>query len=101
MNKARGDDGIPAELFQILPDYAVQALHSNSTHLYAALIESEQHFNNWHLESMALTTLICLTLLGPVTSILQTQFPVYSVLSHPLGPHPRPARLGGSHRCAL
>ena len=28
MNKARGDDGIPAELFQILKDDAVKVLHS-------------------------------------------------------------------------
>ena len=29
MNKARGDDGIPAELFQILKDDAVKVLHFN------------------------------------------------------------------------
>ena len=28
MNKARGDDGIPVELFQILKDDAVKVLHS-------------------------------------------------------------------------
>ena len=28
MNKARGGDGIPVELFQILPDDAVKVLHS-------------------------------------------------------------------------
>ena len=28
MNKANGDDGIPAELFQILKDVAVKVLHS-------------------------------------------------------------------------
>ena len=28
MNKASGDDGIPAELFQILKDEAVKVLHS-------------------------------------------------------------------------
>ena len=28
MNKARGDDGIPVELFQILKHYAVKVLHS-------------------------------------------------------------------------
>ena len=28
MNKASGDDGIPAELFQILKDVAVKVLHS-------------------------------------------------------------------------
>ena len=28
MNKASGGDGIPAELFQILKDHAVQVLHS-------------------------------------------------------------------------
>ena len=27
MNKARGDDGIPVELFQILKDDAVKVLH--------------------------------------------------------------------------
>ena len=30
MNKASGDDGIPAELFQILKDDAVKVLHSIS-----------------------------------------------------------------------
>ena len=30
MNKANGDDRIPAELFQILKDDAVKVLHSNS-----------------------------------------------------------------------
>ena len=29
MNKAGGHDGIPAELFKILKDDAVKALHSN------------------------------------------------------------------------
>ena len=28
MNRANGDDGIPAELFQILKDDAVKVLHS-------------------------------------------------------------------------
>ena len=28
MNKASGGDGIPAELFQVLKDYAVEVLHS-------------------------------------------------------------------------
>ena len=28
MNKASGGDGIPAELFQILKDYAIKVLHS-------------------------------------------------------------------------
>jgi len=28
MNKASGGDGIPAELFQILKDYALKVLHS-------------------------------------------------------------------------
>ena len=28
MNKASGGDGIPAELFQVLKDYAVKVLHS-------------------------------------------------------------------------
>ena len=28
MSKARGSDGIPAELFKILKDYAVKVLHS-------------------------------------------------------------------------
>ena len=32
MNKVSGGDGIPAELFQILKDYAVKVLH-NCTHL--------------------------------------------------------------------
>jgi len=33
MNKARGDDGIPVELFQILKDYAVKVLHSICQHI--------------------------------------------------------------------
>ena len=32
-NKARGGDGIPAELFQVLKDDAVEVLHSISPHL--------------------------------------------------------------------
>ena len=31
MNKARGGDGIPAEVFQLPKDYAVKVLHSNRT----------------------------------------------------------------------
>ena len=33
MNKASGGDGIPAELFQILKDDAIQVLHSMSANL--------------------------------------------------------------------
>ena len=33
MNKARGDDGIPVELFQILKDDAVKVLHSICQHI--------------------------------------------------------------------
>ena len=32
-NKARGGDGIPAEVFQVLKDDAVEVLHSISPHL--------------------------------------------------------------------
>ena len=34
MNKASGGDGIPAELFQILKDDAVKALHSICQHIW-------------------------------------------------------------------
>ena len=34
MNKASGDDGIPAELFQILKHDAVQVLHSICQHIW-------------------------------------------------------------------
>ena len=34
MNKASGDDGIPVELFQILKDDAVKALHSICQHIW-------------------------------------------------------------------
>ena len=34
MNKASGDDGIPAELFQILKDDAVKVLHSICHHIW-------------------------------------------------------------------
>ena len=34
MNKATGDDGIPAELFQILKDDAVQVLHSTCQQIW-------------------------------------------------------------------
>ena len=34
MNKASGDDGIPAELFQILKDDAVKVLHSICQHIW-------------------------------------------------------------------
>ena len=34
MNKARGGDGIPAELFQILNDDAVKAMHSISQKIW-------------------------------------------------------------------
>ena len=34
MNKASGDDGIPAELFQILKDNAVKVLHSTCQQIW-------------------------------------------------------------------
>ena len=34
MNKARGGDGIPVKLFQILKDYAVKVLHSICQHIW-------------------------------------------------------------------
>ena len=34
MNKARGDDGIPAEIFQILKDDAVKVLHLISQQIW-------------------------------------------------------------------
>ena len=34
INKASGGDGIPAELFQVLKDDAVEALHSISPHIW-------------------------------------------------------------------
>ena len=33
-NKASGDDGIPAEVFKILKDYAVEVLHSIYPHIW-------------------------------------------------------------------
>ena len=37
MNKARGGDGIPVELFQILKDDAVKVLHSICQHIWKTL----------------------------------------------------------------
>ena len=43
MNKASGDDGIPAELFQILKDNAVKVLHS----LCQQIWKTQQWPQNW------------------------------------------------------
>ena len=43
MNKASGGDGIPAELFQILKDYAIKVLHS----IYQQIWETKQWPQDW------------------------------------------------------
>ena len=43
MNKASGDDGIPAELFQILKGDAVKVLHS----IYHQIWKTEQWPQDW------------------------------------------------------
>ena len=43
MNKASGDDGIPAELFQILKDYIVKVLHSVCQKMW----KSQQRPQDW------------------------------------------------------
>ena len=43
MNKASGGDGIPAELFQILKDDAVKALHS----VYQQIWKIQQSPQDW------------------------------------------------------
>ena len=43
MNKASGDDGIPAELFQILKDDAVKVLHS----IYQQIQKTKQKPQDW------------------------------------------------------
>ena len=43
MNKAGGDDGIPAELFQILKDGAVKVLHSVCQKIWKA----QQWLHDW------------------------------------------------------
>ena len=45
MNKASGDDGIPAELFQILKDDAVKVLHSICQQIW----KTEQWPQNWKM----------------------------------------------------
>ena len=43
MNKARGGDGIPVELFQILKDDAVKVLHS----IYKQIWKTQQWLQDW------------------------------------------------------
>ena len=43
MNKASGGDGIPAELFQILKDYALKVLHSICQQIW----KTQQWPQNW------------------------------------------------------
>ena len=43
MNKARGGDGIPAELFQILKDDAVKVLHS----IWQQICKTQQWPQDW------------------------------------------------------
>ena len=43
MNKARGDDGIPAELFQILKDNGVKVLHS----IWQQIWKTQQWPQDW------------------------------------------------------
>ena len=49
MNKASGDDGIPAELFQILKDDAVKMLHSICQHIWK--LNSMLQNNTWFKEN--------------------------------------------------
>ena len=41
MNRARGVDGIPAEVFQVIKDDAVKVLHSICQHILKAQQQSE------------------------------------------------------------
>ena len=43
MNKASGSDGIPAELFQILNDYAIKVLHS----IWQQIWKTQQWPQDW------------------------------------------------------
>ena len=43
VNKASGGDGIPAELFQILKDYAIKVLHS----IYQQIWKTKQWPQDW------------------------------------------------------
>ena len=43
MNKASGDDGIPAELLKILKDKAVEVLHS----MYQKIWKTQQRPQDW------------------------------------------------------
>ena len=45
MNKARGGDGIPVELFQILKDDTVKVLHS----IYQQIWKTQQWPQNWKM----------------------------------------------------
>ena len=45
MNKASGDDGIPAELFQILKDDAVKVLHSICQQIW----KTQQWAQDWKM----------------------------------------------------
>ena len=44
-NKARGGDGIPAELFKILKDDAIKVLHS----IYQQIWKTQQWAQNWKM----------------------------------------------------
>ena len=45
MNKASGDDGIPAELFQILKDDAVKVMHSICQQIW----KTQQWSQDWKM----------------------------------------------------
>ena len=45
MNKARGGDGIPVELFQILKDDAVKVLHSICQHFHSIIFQDLKQLN--------------------------------------------------------
>ena len=47
-NKASGDDGIPAELFQILKDYAVKVLHSIYQQIWKTAVATGQENVSFH-----------------------------------------------------
>ena len=53
MNTASGGDGIPAELFQILKDDAVETLHSVSANLEKSAVATGLETISFHSSSLA------------------------------------------------
>ena len=56
MNKARGGDGIPVELFQILKDDAVKVLHSICQHIWKTQQWSQDWKSQFSLQSQRKAT---------------------------------------------